>query len=146
MKPRRVVPAGIFRTSWVVDIRSRQAEMWRQPGKVLTASKLRDSTAVQAKPGPEPWLPIKPGRRSETITAMKDRWDRGAVNRHEYETYVGTLRATAALLGRDDPDNLRCLELALRVEDQARLSDDAFVAKQRADGRTRPSALPHSQA
>jgi hypothetical protein len=116
-----------FRTSWIVDIRSRQDEIWRQPGKLLTASKLRDSTAVQAKSGPEPWLPLKPGKRSETISAMERRWDAGKVNRHEYDTYAGTLRATAAILGGDDPDKLRCLTLAMMVEDQARLSDDAFV-------------------
>jgi hypothetical protein len=61
--------------------------------------------------------------------AMEARWSRNAVNRHEYDTYAGTLRATAALLGNDDPDSFRCLELAMKVEDQARLSDDAFVRR-----------------
>jgi len=76
-----------------------------------------------------PWLPLKPTGRSETITAMEGRWDRGKVNRHEYQTYAGTLQATAFLLGSADPDGLRCQQLAEKVEEQAKLSDDAFVRK-----------------
>ena len=74
------------------------------------------------------WKPLPLDTRNRTIDAMERRFDRGAVNKHEWETYVGTLRATAYELAKDDPDRARCLELARRVEAKAKLSDDAFVA------------------
>jgi hypothetical protein len=129
-------PGWFFRTSWIADIRSRQQDAtddvlgsFYRDGKPKLRRILLRSTAVQPASTPQPWLPLKPGGRSATITAMEGRFDRGAVQRHEWNTYAGTLRATAAILADDDPDRVRCLNLAEKVEAQAELSDDAFVRR-----------------
>ena len=127
-------PGWYFRTSWIIDIRSRQQIEHLQPSNALTTSKISAAGHINKMRrgetrAPETWLPLKPNGRSSTIDAMERRFSAGKLNRHEWNTYAGTLRATAAVIAGDDPDRPRCLDLAERVEAHAELSDDAFVRR-----------------